>query len=140
MKRSTALLFLLMSTVLLSACAGSRAAPRAPQEHVVEMKLDGDDMVFEPDKVNARLGDKVIFVMVSGPPHTVTFEPDKVPGSSAGEREQLAERLTYQDNEGFFEEPGEKYTIHLVDLPTGEYGYYCLPHEAMGMTGTIRIR
>ena len=37
-------------------------------------------------------------------------------------------------------EPNEVYTVSLAGLRAGTYNYYCVPHQAMNMTGRIKVR
>jgi plastocyanin len=78
---------------------------------------------------------------VSGFPHNVAFYENKIPQGSAdmlaglipaaGKIGPLSSRLMLQ--------PNETVEIAFVGVPAGEYGYYCTPHEALGMVATLTI-
>jgi plastocyanin len=36
--------------------------------------------------------------------------------------------------------PGQTYLVSFGGLPAGTYHYYCAPHVAFGMIGTIIVR
>lgn len=138
MTRITPLTILFFVVISLSSYGGEPLA--AGKEHTVEMTFKGEKMVYSPAKLSIRLGDKVTFVMVSGAPHTVTFDKDRMPGRTAAEKAVLADRLSYNENGGYFQEPGESYTIQFADVPKGKYAFYCIPHRGMGMEGVITVK
>jgi len=118
---------------------GFQSSESFAKEYTVEMKQDGSKFKYSPNKLTVKLGDKVIFVLVSGTPHTVTFEPKGVPGKSAKEKKELASSLSSKKNYGFLSEVGAKHTVEFKNTPIGEYNYFCIPHKAMGMKGKIIV-
>lgn len=107
---------------------------------VVRMLGDGKGYRFEPASITAHVGDVVRFVNVSGGPHNVAFWADRIPAGAAA---------TLQKNMGETEgpltgamifEPNAVYTLSLAGLKAGTYNYYCAPHQAMNMTGRIKVR
>jgi plastocyanin len=36
--------------------------------------------------------------------------------------------------------PGQTYTISFGGAPAGTYHYYCTPHLALGMKGTVTVQ
>ena len=68
-----------------SAAAAAPAAPAAPAAgamapitgttHTVNMVGDGQGYRFEPAEITIAAGDGIKFVMVSGGPHNVAFDP-----------------------------------------------------------------
>lgn len=133
----------LLLTLLSGACTGEAAdaAPYAelaeenaeapsvePTGTVVEVRMitDGEGNVFEPAKVEARRGDLIRFVLVSGV-HNVSFPGDLNPG--AGELPEAGPYLQL---------PGQTWDL-LVEVAPGEYGFQCDPHAALGMVGTLTV-
>ena len=127
-------------SILLGACTGAAADDTAatgtpaaekavqPTGTVIEVKMITDDRgnYFEPADVEARRGDVLRFVLVSGV-HNVSFPGDLNPGA-AGLPEASA----------FLQLPGQ--TLDLtVDVSTGSYGFQCDPHAALGMVGTLTV-
>ena len=133
-----------LSAVLLGACGeraadpasrpgegspatGPAAAPAATGT-VVEVKAITDDRGnrFEPAKLEAKPGDVLRVVLVSGV-HNLHFLPDSNPGKSglppAGDMLQL---------------PGQTFDIPVTFGP-GEYYFQCDPHAALGMTGELEV-
>jgi plastocyanin len=95
---------------------------------------------FEPAQLTVAPGDRINFVMVSGGPHNVQFEADKI--GDAGERALRAVmRDTIADlTSQMYMNEGETYTLTMTNVPAGSYPYVCTPHAAMGMRGTITVR
>lgn len=95
---------------------------------------------FDPTNITVDVGDSVVFTNDSSQAHTVTAYEDRIPGvaryfSSGGfEHEELARKRLQQA----LLEPGESYEV-TFRLP-GTYHYFCIPHEAQGMTGVVIVR
>lgn len=133
-----------LSAVLLGACgdraadpasrpgegspATAPAAAAAATGTVIEVKAITDDRGnrFEPAKLEAKPGDVLRVVLVSGV-HNLHFLPDSNPGKSglppAGDMLQL---------------PGQTFDIPITFGP-GEYYFQCDPHAALGMTGELEV-
>jgi plastocyanin len=121
----------------------SVSAPASAQEtHVVRLIADGrkDEYRFEPADLTVRPDDVVVFRVAGGAPHSIVFEraglsPDvraafnaAMPGRSA----ELSSPLLTAT--------GREYRIVVPRVPPGKYGYYCLPHRAYDMRGSLTIR
>ena len=95
---------------------------------VIEIKAITDDVGnrFEPREVEAKPGDVLRVVLVSGV-HNIHFLPDSNPGKSglppAGDMLQL---------------PGQTFDVPITFGP-GEYYFQCDPHSALGMTGELEV-
>ena len=104
------------------------AAQPAPTGDVVEIKAITDDKGnrFEPREVEAKPGDVLRVVLVSGV-HNLHFLPDSNPGKTG------------------LPEPSEMLQLpgQTVDVPVafgpGEYYFQCDPHAALGMTGKLEV-
>src|SRR6478752_542054 len=89
-------LALLAGAAVLSACGGEKApaaestAAAAPANALpkiaatgatVEVKMVGDDKGyrFEPADIKIKAGDAIKFIMVSGGPHNIAFDPATIP-------------------------------------------------------------
>nr|WP_233340820.1 plastocyanin/azurin family copper-binding protein [Haloprofundus sp. MHR1] len=99
-----------------------------------------DDLTFEPETTTIETGETVTWTNESDIDHTVTAYEDELPDEAAYfasggfESERAARnRVT----EGLIA-PGEDYK-HTFEEP-GTYGYFCIPHESSGMTGTVRVK
>ncbi len=92
----------------------------------VEMVTDGAGNYFEPSEIDARPGDVIRFVLVSGV-HNVSFPEERNQGLG-----RLPEASPY------LQLPGQTYDLK-VDVGPGEYFFQCDPHAALGMIGTLRV-
>jgi plastocyanin len=135
---------------LLSLAAALAAAPFAargtldaappPATHEVRMVMEGTSARFEPAALTIRAGDRVRFTTVSGGPHNVAFDPARVPddvervlsAAMAGQIGPLSGALVIN--------PNDSYTISFAGVKAGRYEFFCLPHMAMGMKGTITVQ
>ena len=95
---------------------------------------------FVPASITARVGDVVRFVNVSGGPHNVAFREDGIPAGAAATLQQNMGATIGPLSGALIIEPNEVYRVSLAGLPAGTYNYYCLPHQAMNMSGRIRVR
>jgi plastocyanin len=116
--------------------AGDEAAPSssatssgpAAGGRTIEVQLitDGTGNRFEPNRIEAHLGDVIKFVLQVGV-HNVHFLPDSNPGKAnlpaPSEMLQL---------------PGQTYELPITLAP-GHYYFQCDPHAALGMIGHLEV-
>ncbi len=94
---------------------------------------------FDPGTVTVRVGETLRFVNDSSQAHTVTAYEESLPegidffASGGFDDEESARAGVAQ---GLIR-PGEVYTITFA--APGRLRYFCIPHEATGMIGTIVI-
>jgi plastocyanin len=77
---------------------------------------------------------------VSGVPHNVAFDSAQ---ASPEAKAQLAANMPdqLQPLSGkFMMSPGDTYTVSFGKVPPGKYYYYCLPHDMLGMHGTVTVQ
>jgi len=123
--------------------AGASTAAMAPiTGKTVEVKMIGDEKGyrFDPADITVKAGDGIKFIMVSGGPHNVAFDPATIP---ADVKPQLMANMPNQQAElssPLFMNPNESYTISFANVKPGQYPYHCTPHLAMGMKGTITVQ
>lgn len=114
-------------------------APAAGMTHEVSMTLEGSDYKFVPASLTIKAGDMVRFKDVSGGPHNVQFYPDSIPAGAAA-----ALDAGMPDKMGSLMSPmvetGGSYTVSFAGAALGDYKYFCLPHQAMGMKGMITVQ
>lgn len=116
------------------------AQPATGQTHTVRMVGDATSYRFEPATITIKRGDAVKWIMVSGGPHNVAFEADKLP---AGAQAQLSANMPNQQgplSSPMMMNPNEEYTVSFAGLPAGNYPYICTPHLAMNMKGTVTVQ
>lgn len=124
----------------LAAHATRTAGPPPPATHEVRMILENGSARFEPASLTIRAGDRVRFVNVSSGPHNVSFDPARLPadvarvlaGAMPGQIQPLWGALV--------SEPGAAYTISFAGVRPGRYEFFCMPHQTMGMKGTVTVR
>jgi plastocyanin len=110
--------------------------------HTVEMN---DSLAFVPQEITIAPGDTVVWENVGSVGHSVTAYEDELPEGAAywasgGFDAEGAARDAYSagDPESGDVPGGESYE-HTFET-TGEYGYFCIPHEAAGMVGTVVVQ
>lgn len=118
------------------------AAASAQATHVVRMIANPTNHVFrfEPAEVVASPGDVLVFQAVSGAPHSVVFEAQ---GLSPGVRGAFNNAMPARSGDlssSLITASGSVYRMTVPQVPPGSYPYYCLPHRAYDMRGTVRIK
>ncbi|MGH7581881.1 MAG: plastocyanin/azurin family copper-binding protein [Gemmatimonadales bacterium] len=141
--------------LLVTACGGKKevttdttaAAPSAVPpaaaatgtDHVIEMvSTSPTSFKFVPDNVTIKAGDQVTFKGVSGTQHDVAFYPDSIPPGAADVLNNAIQDKP-QDLATPMINDGQSVTISFAGAPAGIYRFYCIPHQAMGMKGTITV-
>ena len=123
-----------------NATAGT-AAPITGKTIEVRMLQDAQgNYKFDPADVTIKPGDGVKFVLVSGEPHNVAFDPSQVPANG---KAQLSANMPTQVSElssPMMLKPNESYTISFGEIPPGKYEFHCTPHLAMGMRGSVTVQ
>lgn len=111
-----------------AAQAGADAPAPAATGEVIEIRMitDGDGNYFEPAEVEARRGDTLRFVLVSGV-HNASFPEALNPGKTG-----------LPDPGPMLQLPGQTYDL-VVDFAPGEYAFQCDPHAALGMLGDLTV-
>ena len=116
-------------------------APITGTTHEVKMLGDAQGYRFEPANITVKQGDGIRFLMVSGGPHNVAFDPATIP---ADVRPQLDANMG-TDKMGELSSnmkmnPNETITISFANIKAGKYPYNCVPHIAMNMKGVITVQ
>jgi plastocyanin len=125
-----------------AAAPAGAVAPIPATGDTVTVKMVGDDKGyrFEPAAITIKSGQPVKFVMVSGGPHNVAFDPTTVPADS---KDQLNANMVGQMSElssPLLMNPNEAYVVSFGGVKPGTYPFHCTPHLAMGMKGTITVQ
>lgn len=95
--------------------------------------------MFDPRTITVQTGETVMWVNDAGDAHTVTAYGDSLPDDApyfssggfpneAAARDELSEGLI--SNGGSYQVTFDK---------SGTYQYFCIPHEADGMKGTVVV-
>lgn len=125
--------------------APSAGAPGAAQAITgktwdVKMYADEKGSRFDPVSITIKRGDGIRWTLVNGPPHNVAFWNDSVPSGAANVLQgNMPNQMGALSGE-MMTNPNQTYTISFAGVPTGTYHYYCVPHLALGMKGTIIVQ
>ncbi|MDQ6768744.1 MAG: plastocyanin/azurin family copper-binding protein [Gemmatimonadota bacterium] len=116
-------------------------APITGAMHEVKMTGDAQGYRFDPANFTVKQGDGVKFVVVSGGPHNVAFDPATIPPDV---RPQLDANMG-TDKMGELSSnmkmnPGESVTVSFGKIKPGQYPYHCVPHLALNMKGVITVQ
>lgn len=121
-----------VAAVGLAGCAGG-----PPEQVPVEMT---DDFRFEPERVTVATGGTVTWENPGRIAHTVTAYADQIPDGAAffasGDIESEAVARGNPTRGLIRHQEIYRHTFDVV----GRYEYFCVPHEASGMVGTVRVR
>jgi plastocyanin len=123
-----------------AAAATVPAAPATGATHEVKMIGDGTSYKFDPADITIKEGDAIKFVIVSGAPHNVSFDPAAIP---ADVKPQLSANMKDQSAElqsPILMNPNDSYTISFAKIKPGKYEVRCPLHLAMNMKGTITVQ
>jgi plastocyanin len=112
------------------AYAGTEAYWTPPKTVVVKMiDKSATEFVFEPSVVSVKPGDVVQFLQTGATPHNIEFRETPA-GVDLGPT-KVSPYLTT---------PNQKYEITIDrKFAKGTYRYTCLPHETMGMKGSLTV-
>jgi plastocyanin len=116
-------------------------APVTGTTKTVNMVGDAKGYRFEPANITVKQGDAIKFVVVSGGPHNVAFDPATIP---ADVKPQLDANMG-SDKMGELSSAmktnnGESVTVSFGNIKPGQYPYHCVPHLALGMKGVITVQ
>jgi plastocyanin len=113
--------------------------PGTGTTHEVQMVQEGEDFKYLPANLTIKSGDVVVFKGISGGLHNVQFEETGIP---AGAMDILNANIPNRQGPLASElvDVGQSITISFAGAPAGEYKFYCLPHQTMGMNGVITVQ
>lgn len=127
--------------VVTSASTGCLAVFNSTAETTGEYDVGMTDSAFDPETLEVDVGERVVWKNTSGRSHTVTAYEDGIPADAAyfasgGFASESAARDAWADGGGAVVSGGTY--AHTFETP-GEHHYVCIPHERVGMTGTIVV-
>jgi plastocyanin len=108
---------------------GRDTGAAAQDEVTIDMT---DALKFSPEQVTITVGGTITWKNPSTVVHTATGDPDRVADPDNVELPDGAEPW-----DSGFVQPDESFS-HTFTEP-GTYRYVCIPHEGVGMTGTIVV-
>jgi plastocyanin len=117
------------------------AAPITGTIHEVKMVGDAKGYRFEPANFTVRAGDGAKFVVVSGGPHNVAFDPATIPADVKAQLDaNMGTDKMGELSSAMKMNPGESITVSFGKIKPGQYPYHCTPHLALGMKGVITVQ
>ena len=123
------------ASVGLAGCLGG-------SEALADNEIGMSTRAFKPMSKTVETGTTVRWRNTDRGVHTVTAYGDDIPdeaeyfATGGFDSEQAAKNAWYNSTDGGLDpEESFKYTFEVP----GEYGYYCIPHEAAGMVGTVVV-
>jgi len=107
----------------------------------VNMVGDAKGYRFEPANITVKQGDGIKFVVVSGGPHNVAFDPATIPADVKGQLDaNMGTDKMGELSSNMKMNPGESVTVSFGNIKPGQYPFHCTPHLALGMKGTITVQ
>ena len=116
------------------------AAPITGTTHEVKMVGDAQGYRFEPANITLKTGDGIKFLMVSGGPHNVAFDPATIPDDVESQLDANISEKMGQLSSALKTNPGESVTVSFANIKAGKYPIICTPHLALGMKGEITVQ
>jgi plastocyanin len=106
-------------------------------DHVVDMNA----VAFEPAELTVSQGETVAWAYNAGDAHNVVAYDDGIPEdadywASGGFDSEEAARTGWENGQGAVQS-GQSY-VHTFET-TGTHEYFCVPHEAAGMVGSVTV-
>ena len=119
--------------------AAAAAAPATGTVHEVKMEVTNQGDRYDPSPLTIKVGDTVKWINYSGGPHNIAFYPDSIPSGAADALNADMLNQMAPLNGPLVTDSLGVYQVTFANVPPGTYKYYCIPHEAMGMKGTLIV-
>jgi plastocyanin len=107
--------------------------------HDVKMIGDAQGYRFDPSTLTIKSGDAVRFTMIAGGPHNVTFDPS-IPADAKAQLDANMDNKSGDLAGPMLLNPNDTYVISFGGVKPGTYPFFCSPHQAMNMKGTITVQ
>jgi plastocyanin len=130
------------NTTPAPATGGTAAmAPITGTTHEVKMIGDAKGYRFEPANITVKQGDGIKFVVASGGPHNVAFDPATIPVDVKGQLDaNMGTDKMGELSSNMKMNAGDAVTISFANIKPGQYPYHCVPHLALNMKGVITVQ
>ena len=116
-------------------------APIAGTTHEVKMVGDAKGYRFEPANITVKQGDGIKFLVVSGGPHNVAFDPATIPADVKAQLDaNMGTDKMGELSSNMKMNPGESVTVSFGNIKPGAYPFHCTPHLALNMKGVITVQ
>lgn len=130
-----------VTAVLVAAhpASAGRVTAGAGDTVTVQMIGSSNGYQFKPSTLQIKVGQTVKFVTVSGGPHNITFDAQDIPAGSEAALSQDMPNQQAKLTGPLVTNPNDTYIITFKGVKPGAYKFYCLPHQSLGMQGTITV-
>ncbi len=129
------------STTTGAASGAVTMAPITGKTQTVNMVGDAKGYRFEPANITVKQGDGIKFVVVSGGPHNVAFDPATIPADVKGQLDaNMGKDKMGELSSNMKMNPGESVTVSFGNIKPGQYPFHCVPHLALNMKGVITVQ
>lgn len=116
-------------------------APITGTTKTVNMVGDAKGYRFEPANITVKQGDGIKFVVVSGGPHNVAFDPATIPADVKPQLDaNLGPNKMGELSSALETNNGASITVSFANIKPGQYPYHCTPHLALNMKGVITVQ
>ncbi len=116
-------------------------APITGTTKTVNMVGDAKGYRFEPANFTIKQGDGVKFVVVSGGPHNVAFDPATIPPDVKAQLDaNMGTDKMGELSSNMKMNAGESVTVSFGNIKPGQYPFHCVPHLALNMKGVITVQ
>jgi plastocyanin len=129
------------STATAATGGAATMAPITGTTKTVNMVGDAKGYRFEPANFTIKQGDGVKFVVVSGGPHNVAFDPATIPPDVKSQLDaNMGTDKMGELSSNMKMNPGESVTVSFGKIKPGQYPFHCVPHLALNMKGAITVQ
>jgi plastocyanin len=116
-------------------------APATGATKTVNMVGDAKGYRFEPANITVKQGDAIKFVVVSGGPHNVAFDPATIPADVKSQLDaNMGTDKMGELSSNMKMNAGDAVTISFAKIKPGQYPFHCVPHLALGMKGVVTVQ
>src|SRR5439155_9339750 len=107
-------------------------APITGATKTVNMVGDAKGYRFEPANITVKQGDGIKFVVVSGGPHNVAFDPATIPPDVKPQLDaNMGTDKMGELSSNMKTNNGESVTVSFGKIKPGQYPFHCVPHLAL---------
>jgi plastocyanin len=129
------------SAIALALVLTGAHSSAAQSTHLVKFQADtaAGEYRFEPEVVIAHPHDVIVFQLVNGAPHNITFESADLSPQAHDALNAALPRRSADLTSPLLTAPGAEYRVVVPSIPPGRYRFFCLPHRAYDERGELRV-
>jgi plastocyanin len=113
----------------------------AQATHLIKLQAEAGEEAYRvvPQRIVAHVNDVLVFRVVSGEPHSITFEAEGLSPQAHDALNQALKRRSADLTSPLLTAPGAEYRMEIPAIPKGRYRFFCLPHRAYDERGVLVI-